>query len=97
VLIFGADSRFNQYFSSIDKREQKVPFRPRQTNTCKSNENSKEEMYGNLARLTVGRTPATVANKIQMTPLGKRRRSKLREPWQVRINSILPGSTRNVP
>jgi hypothetical protein len=54
-------------------------------------------MYQKLARLTVGTTPTTVASKSQMTPLIKGHGSGLRGPQQARIDSIPPGSTRNVP
>jgi hypothetical protein len=74
TMLSGSDiwCRFelNQYFSFLDKKEQKVPFRSRQVNTFASSENSKD-MYEKLAGLTVGTTPAMVARKSQMTPLKK--------------------------
>jgi len=42
-------------------------------NTYTSKDKRKEEMYENIARLTVGRAPATVARKSQMMPLGKKK------------------------
>ena len=85
TMVSGSDSwrRFelDQYFSFLDKKEQKVPFRSRQANTFASSENSKN-MYEKLAGLTVGTIPATMASKSQMTPLKKEHGSELRESRQ---------------